>query len=182
MCKSTLIPHEAYTVIVCKHKHAWWLYKLYNSSEQGMHWMDLNFQQNFKTLNRCMIMRETYMTESRWPNEYYQNLWTWPKNSQRQTLTWWTWPKNICSNVDVHWCKNFWASIIWIIINQELNLEEVKLWRKLYLKLIESPVKPATYLGASSRKVTSCMSIKHYIPSTIVLISIEVLPLRPPGC
>ena len=42
-------------------------------------------------------------------------------------------------------------SIIWIIINQELNLEEVKLWRKLYLKLIESPVKPATYLGASSR-------------------------------
>ena len=44
-------------------------------------------------------------------------------------------------------------TIIWIIMDQELNLEEVKLQRKLYLKLIESPVKPSSYLGASSRKL-----------------------------
>ena len=27
------------------------------------------------------------MNESRWPNEYDQILWTWPKNSHRRTLT-----------------------------------------------------------------------------------------------
>ena len=44
-------------------------------------------------------------------------------------------------------------TIIWIIINQEINIEEVKLQRKLYLKLIESPVKPSSNLGASSRNI-----------------------------
>ena len=42
-------------------------------------------------------------------------------------------------------------TIIWVFIIQELNLEEVKLQRKLYLKLIESPVKPSSNLGAPSR-------------------------------
>ena len=38
-------------------------------------------------------MRVFYLTESRWPNEYDRNWWTWPKNWKLQTLTWWIWPK-----------------------------------------------------------------------------------------
>ena len=37
--------------------------------------------------------RVIHLTESRWPNEYDQNWWTWPKSWQGQTLTWWSWPK-----------------------------------------------------------------------------------------
>ena len=33
------------------------------------------------------------MTDSRWPNEYDQKIYTWPKRSHQQTLTIWTWPK-----------------------------------------------------------------------------------------
>ena len=36
--------------------------------------------------------------------------------------------------------------------NQETNKEEVKIQRKLYPKLIESPVNPSSDLGALSRK------------------------------
>ena len=31
--------------------------------------------------------RAIHLTKSRWPNEYDQNCWTWPKNWQQQTLT-----------------------------------------------------------------------------------------------
>ena len=41
--------------------------------------------------------------------------------------------------------------IIWIITDQEISKGEVKLQRKLYLKLIESSVRPSPNLGASSR-------------------------------
>ena len=51
--------------------------------------------------------RLVYLTETRWPNEYDQNWWIWPKNAHRQTLTFkldrnfttttnnnvWIWPK-----------------------------------------------------------------------------------------
>ena len=32
------------------------------------------------------IKRVIHLTESRWPNEYDRNRWTWPKNWQQQTL------------------------------------------------------------------------------------------------
>ena len=47
-------------------------------------------------------------------------------------------------------------TIIWIIVTQKINKEEVKLKRKLYQKLVESSVSPSPNLGASSRKYYCC--------------------------
>ena len=58
-----------------------------------------------------------------------------------------------------------YAAIIWIITNQEINIEEVKIQRKLYLKLIESSVKPSSNLGASSRKYI-VITVGYYILSS----------------
>ena len=33
------------------------------------------------------LLRNVNMTDSKWPNEYDQKFWTWPKNSHQQTLT-----------------------------------------------------------------------------------------------
>ena len=38
-------------------------------------------------------MRNTHLTDSRWPNEYDRKICTWPKRSHQQTLTIGTWPK-----------------------------------------------------------------------------------------
>ena len=55
--------------------------------------------------NYASFLEEYSPTELRWPNEYDQNLWIWPKSSHRRTLTWWTWSKNIT----VHHCEN----VVW---------------------------------------------------------------------
>ena len=33
------------------------------------------------------FLRNNHLTHSRWPNEYDQKIWTWPKNSRRKTLS-----------------------------------------------------------------------------------------------
>ena len=38
-------------------------------------------------------MSNVNMTDSRWPNEYEQKIWTWPKTDNNEKFTWWTWLK-----------------------------------------------------------------------------------------
>ena len=42
---------------------------------------------NTKTWVLLLLLRNTHLIESRWPNEYDRIWWAWPKNSHRRTLT-----------------------------------------------------------------------------------------------
>ena len=53
--------------------------------------------------------------------------------------------------------------LFWIIINQKINKEEVKLQRKLYQKLTESSVRPSSNLGASSQKTYWLLKLCHFL-------------------
>ena len=74
-------------------------------------------------------LRNVYMTDSRWLNEYDQNFWRWPIKSHQQTLTltWnlinittttniivWIWPKLIFVGV------NFFGQILTVFWSYEI--------------------------------------------------------------
>ena len=58
--------------------------KLRTVTQPASHLLAGNF---YFHLNFSVFMRVIHLTESRWPNEYDRNQWTWRKNWQGRTLT-----------------------------------------------------------------------------------------------